>query len=245
MREETAKRLYELRREHGYTQEELAEKLGVSRQAVSKWERQEASPDTDNLIALARLYGISVDELLGYTPENKTQSGEKEKEEPKKDYVHVSFKGIHVEDGDDSVHISWKDGVHVENKNTSVHMNKDDENMFANGHLYNVREIKRKAKGRAVFTAVFVTVISVAFLLMGLNLGLWHPAWMLFLLIPIVESLITAVQTKNAHAFAFPVLAATVYLALGFAIGWWAWGWLIFLLIPFYYLIFRDKKGEE
>lgn len=50
---EIANRLLALRREHGYSQEELAYKLGVSRQAVSKWERAESSPDTDNLLALA------------------------------------------------------------------------------------------------------------------------------------------------------------------------------------------------
>lgn len=59
-----ADRLVELRREKGWSQEELAAKLGVSRQAVSKWERAESSPDTDNLIALARLYQISLDGLL-------------------------------------------------------------------------------------------------------------------------------------------------------------------------------------
>lgn len=64
---EIANRLVELRREHGLSQEELAAKLGVSRQAVSKWERCESSPDTDNLIALARLYGISLDGLLLHT----------------------------------------------------------------------------------------------------------------------------------------------------------------------------------
>ena len=62
---ETANRLVELRKQHGYSQEGLAEQLGLSRQAVSKWERAEASPDTDNLIALAQLYRISLDELLG------------------------------------------------------------------------------------------------------------------------------------------------------------------------------------
>ena len=59
-----AQRLMERRKHAGYTQESLAEKLGVSRQAVSKWERSESSPDTDNLIALAQLYGVSLDELL-------------------------------------------------------------------------------------------------------------------------------------------------------------------------------------
>ena len=61
---EIANRLVELRRTHGLSQEDLAAKLGVSRQAVSKWERAESSPDTDNLITLAGLYDLSLDELL-------------------------------------------------------------------------------------------------------------------------------------------------------------------------------------
>jgi len=61
---EIANRLVELRKKSGLSQEELAAKLGLSRQAVSKWERAEASPDTDNLICLAKLYGVSLDRLL-------------------------------------------------------------------------------------------------------------------------------------------------------------------------------------
>lgn len=60
-----ANRLIEFRKNKGLSQEELAEKLGVSRQAVSKWERAESSPEVDNLILLSRIYGIGVDELLG------------------------------------------------------------------------------------------------------------------------------------------------------------------------------------
>lgn len=64
MNVEIAQRLAEMRRGKGYSQEELAENLGLSRQAVSKWERAESSPDTGNLIALAKLYGVTIDDLL-------------------------------------------------------------------------------------------------------------------------------------------------------------------------------------
>ncbi len=61
---EIANRLHQLRKKHNLSQEDLAAKIGISRQAVSKWERAEASPDTDNIISLAKLYGVSLDELL-------------------------------------------------------------------------------------------------------------------------------------------------------------------------------------
>ncbi|MCR5809767.1 MAG: helix-turn-helix domain-containing protein [Clostridiales bacterium] len=60
-----ANRLVELRKNKGLSQEELASALGVSRQAVSKWERAESSPEVDNIILLSRIYGMTVDELIG------------------------------------------------------------------------------------------------------------------------------------------------------------------------------------
>ncbi len=60
MDEKITEKLIKLRKEHNLSQEQLADELGVSRQAVSKWERGEASPDTDNLIALARIYDTSL-----------------------------------------------------------------------------------------------------------------------------------------------------------------------------------------
>ena len=49
---------------HGMSQEQVAEALGVSRQAVSKWENGTAEPSTSNLLALAKLYEVDVSELL-------------------------------------------------------------------------------------------------------------------------------------------------------------------------------------
>ena len=58
------KRIAALRREKGLKQEELAEKLGVSAQAVSKWENDQTCPDISLLPLLAKTLGVSVDELL-------------------------------------------------------------------------------------------------------------------------------------------------------------------------------------
>ena len=63
-----AEKLLQLRKNAGYSQEELAEKIFVTRQAISKWERGEALPDTENLIALSKLYNVSLDELFETTP---------------------------------------------------------------------------------------------------------------------------------------------------------------------------------
>lgn len=59
-----SERLRKLRKGKGFSQEELADRLGISRQAVSKWESGQSNPDTNNLIMLSEVYGISLDFLL-------------------------------------------------------------------------------------------------------------------------------------------------------------------------------------
>ena len=61
-------RLKELRKAAGYTQASLSAQVGVSQQAVGKWERGKSSPDPDTLAALAKLFGVSTDDLLGQAP---------------------------------------------------------------------------------------------------------------------------------------------------------------------------------
>jgi len=56
--------LYTLRKEKGITQYELAEQLGITNKAVSKWETGEAMPETSLLVPISRIFGVSVDELL-------------------------------------------------------------------------------------------------------------------------------------------------------------------------------------
>ena len=58
-------KIKELRNHKNMTQELLAERMGVSRQAVTKWENGQSRPSTQNLLTLAELFGVSVTELLG------------------------------------------------------------------------------------------------------------------------------------------------------------------------------------
>lgn len=58
-------KLTALRKKKGLSQLELAEALGVSRQAVSRWEVGASAPGMENLLALSRLYGVPLDELVG------------------------------------------------------------------------------------------------------------------------------------------------------------------------------------
>lgn len=59
-----AERIYTLRKQHALSQEQLAEALGVSRQTVSKWENGTATPELEKLRALARCFGVTLDELV-------------------------------------------------------------------------------------------------------------------------------------------------------------------------------------
>ena len=60
----TGEKLQSLRKQKNYTQEELADIMGVSRQSISKWESDTAFPETEKLIALSKLYNCSIDYLL-------------------------------------------------------------------------------------------------------------------------------------------------------------------------------------
>lgn len=197
---EIANRLVNLRKEKGLSQEQLAEKIGVSRQAVSKWERSEASPDTDNIILLARLYNVSLDELLRTeddVPEMEETADEPEasgfeqteheeeaeapyeeetdnsfyKESPNGDKVHIGLDGIHVEDHDgDTVHIGFG-GIHVEEKGgDSVHVSPA--GVFVNDKQYTKEDFKNwhKHENHNKFAVPIVMLSIIGFLCGGIFL---------------------------------------------------------------------------
>lgn len=292
-----ANRLLEYRRANGYSQEELAEKLGVSRQAVSKWERAEASPDTDNLIALAALYGVTIDELINGNDsptgskadgegadasegrgredgEDSDDSNDSNCRQDAGDHVNIGFGGIHIDDKEGNhVHIGRR-GIHVDDtKGTHVHVGIDgirvEESAGANanvnikdgklyvddeyvcnvkigdnvdvrgGHVYvNGRERRMANEAFNWLNASVPLLTVIAYLVMGFVFPWgWRIGWLVFFLIPIIPSFVSAVRRRKASRFSYPVLVAGVYLLLGMWRGMWHPWWILFLTIPLYYII--------
>lgn len=249
---EIANRLVKLRKENNLSQEALANKLGISRQAVSKWERAEASPDTDNLILLSKLYGVSLDELLN-TDQKEFESGNKKDEQTEvheKDKVHISLKhGIHVSDKNgDEVHVGW-DGIHIEEtaKNQSVHIDgsgvKVNDKVYSHDEWEKIRKENNWSHYYDDYTKFpFALIIIVIYLIIAFYTGNFHPLWIMLLIIPIIEGTIGAIKHHDLNRFPYPILLILYYLCEGFYFNVWSPTWLVFLTIPVYYALVNYFK---
>lgn len=228
-------KLYEHRKCFGLSQEELAEKIDVSRQAVSKWERGESSPDTENLIALAKLYNISLDELvLGETTKEKNADAPTDNDE-----IDISPAVIHLESHTgDKVNINLN-GINVDTDGKNVHIGMDDVTISENGHIVSPKKPIDSRAYRFFKRFPYPIITVIAYLLFGSFeiLGGWGLGWLVFLTIPLYYTLIDAIASKNAGEFAYPVLVVMVYMYFGMVNEWWHPGWIIFLTIPLYYFL--------
>lgn len=239
---EIADRLIKLRKKHGYSQEELADKLGLSRQAVSKWERAEASPDTDNLICLAKLYGVSLDELLDTDDDVETIVEEQvKKEEPKE--------GIKIEN--DKIHLTDDDGseVVIEN-NHIVCKDKDGKVVIKDKH------IDKTILATNIIEAGLGIAALVVYILLGSLCDMWYNAWVVFFVPEIICSILRAILKKNPGKFSmlFTTLFAYFFINMvypGMGANLWHPLWVIFLAIPLYHIVVSsirkalDKKDED
>ncbi len=241
-----AQRLVDRRKAAGLSQEALAAQLGVSRQAVSKWERSESSPDTDNLIALAALYGVSLDELLYGEAASDADSSEdgstetvdeaKEAEDSAehadcgdKPLVDISLaRGIHVIDPNkgEEVHVGWS-GIHVTNER------KGEEVYVGPGGLH-IDTLEDDGHSVHTNDDGTVTIDDERF-------SSWKEAH------DKLDHHGKHFRTKTGRAwnkFPFPALVAFAYLVLGIIYGAWSMGLFLVFLIPIYYALgdFIDRR---
>ncbi len=243
-----AQRLVDRRKAAGLSQEALAAQLGVSRQAVSKWERSESSPDTDNLIALAALYGVSLDKLLYGEATNDADGPEDGSADTEtadvadeaedsaehadcgdKPLVDISLaRGIHVIDPNkgEEVHVGWS-GIHVTNerKGEEVHVGP------GGVHIDTLED-----DGHSVRTNGDGTVT-----IDGETFSSWKEAH------DKLDRHGKHFHTKVGRAwnkFPFPALVTLAYLVLGIVYGTWGMGLFLVFLVPIYYAIgdFIDRR---
>lgn len=247
-----ADRLVELRKKNGLSQEQLADKLGLSRQAVSKWERAEASPDTDNLICLAKLYNISLDELLS-TDETiediakETKEKEEEKQSSQKTKTIINDDGIYIRDEDGSTVSISTDGIILKDGEDTLNIH---------GHVLSKEdEDSPKAKKQKVISGalwgISILVITLAYILIGLFIEKgWSLYWPLFLFATVIPSIYDSISKECFCSFLYPLLVTGTYCFVGTMLGLWHPYWFLFLTIPVYYAVFApiDKlisKGKE
>ncbi len=222
----TAKKLTALRKHFSLSQEALAEKVGVSRQAISKWERGEASPDTDNLLTLSKLYSVSLDDLLGdKTAEEIIESITSVKEEK----TDIPFE----ENFDDENGIPFAKEKHGP-KNFYSNENHTQKKTEEKGEEKNLPEL-----GKKLLRIPYFLIAIIVFLILGFTSKLWHPSWMIFLTIPTYYLTAWAFcsKTKKKMLLKLPIYLYTVilYLLMGFTASLWHPMWMLFLIIPAYY----------
>ncbi len=215
-----------LRKNHTMSQEQLAEIMHVSRQSVSKWERNEALPDIYNLKALADVFGISVDQLLGEEPIDRSQIGEggviSTDQLSQEDifareeiisqanlirivaiimYILAPFMWMLLEEG-----LKLNEGLvgalfgsmiaiatgiiiysgFLSNKAKRLYGPTDEEK----------QDEKCEDERYPLLSSVIYTCATLIFLYFGFFKGLWHPAWIVFIIANLVLRLITLIAVS-------------------------------------------------
>jgi|LGVF01.1.fsa_nt_gb transcriptional regulator with XRE-family HTH domain len=209
-------RILTLRKNLNLSQESLAEQIGVSRQAISKWERGEATPDIYNTTALAEVFNLSIDEFIhGEESESLEKKPKiialdlKKNAErliliaiaifllsafgfivlPFSDNINILVFGLMITSGTLIIVKSafMLERFYMYNKDN---LNSDD---FSDSPSYQKISLKRK---NAIITIVSLLCVM-TYLFISFVYGLWHPGWLVFLLIPIFYSIIEVIEANR------------------------------------------------
>ncbi|GHU53975.1 hypothetical protein FACS1894132_07710 [Clostridia bacterium] len=234
---EIANRLVMLRKQNNLSQDDLAEKLGISRQAVSKWERAESSPDTDNIIRLAKLYNVSLDNLLSC--EELPPLDEPPFEEPIKE---TSIEEPIVEKpATEEIPIEKENSVNEENAElpTNLAITAETPPTPISANSDNEHWLKKFP---------YPLLVTFVYLVFGFGFNAWTPWFLLWFTIPFYYNYVGILSQKDEaqsenigeikrwlKKFPYPIFVTIVYLLFGISNGIWHPTWIIWLTVPLYY----------
>jgi len=203
-----SEKIQQLRKQNEISQEQLAEKLNVTRQAISKWETGECLPDIENVLQLSHIFGVTVDYLLKNQPESVPVSVVDEKPSST---VHT---GIAYTNED----LALADELDSDSTSGRFTFSFEGGNFFpialvvylAMGFIWDLWR-----PGLLVFIAAWVlsevvnyfrtgrsglSISGVAvtlYLIIGFGWGLWHPGWIIFVVAWAISSMIRPVKKKK------------------------------------------------
>ena len=221
--------LYILRKNAALSQEEFAERLGVSRQAVSKWERGEAYPDTENLIAISEMFSVTLDELVksenidGSADEckNDCETATDDESEDNGGYFRVNM--------GDKVKVNLNGQITVDDEDTKVKIDFDKGDITVDDEDC---QVKVGLGG--------ITVNSDD----GVKIKLGKHG------IQIHDNSNNGNNNNDdddedkypkgsvasvLYAVPYPIITLVAFFALGLFLNAWYWAWTLFLTIPIYY----------
>ena len=221
--------LYELRRAANLSQEEFAEKLGVSRQAVSKWERGEAYPDTENLIVISEMFGVSIDELLRADNIKAKPSGNANTNEAERDTDKESDDGYFRVNVNDTVKVNLNGGITVDDDDKTVRINLGNSDITVNDE----DGVKVKL-GKHGITVNDEDGVKVKLGKHGITINdddddddddddNDDP------------ELYRSTKFAILYDIPYPIIATIAFLVLGLFFEAWNWAWTLFMTIPIYY----------
>lgn len=233
-------KLFELRKSKNLTQDDVAEKLNVTRQTVSKWETNQSKPDFDKILPLCDLYGISANELLKGENQEQTTSNNEENNE------NESF--------------DWNEAKkHLFTRGKEE--NDDYENMTSN-------QIKRKS-AEVVSGSILIFFIAIAFVAVGIAVLGWNPIIVSCIFLILVGVGVTKIvkhymsipkfdktkkeekQDKIAKQIndIIGAIGVALYFIVSFTTMAWHITWVIFIIIglmnQIVRLMFMLKEDEE
>ena len=224
--------LYELRRAANLSQEEFAERLGVSRQAVSKWERGEAYPDTENLIAISDIFGISIDELLRADNIAASQSSDTDKSSTDSE----SDNGYFRASVNDTVKVNLNGGITINDDDGEVKVVLGEDGIVVNAG--DSSKVKFGKHGIRIMSKDNDDDDYEDYESNGIYVG---------------KQINTDTKDEDSkssrlaifYKLPYPVIVTVAFLFIGLSFGGWYWAWTLFITIPIYYSLLDSIRKRR